>query len=230
MALLAGDHALLVEAALPVCANYGLAITGGYAMKAHGLVDRPSEDIDFATSHLAPVEEITEALAEAYRQAGCQARMLKTGGRFGHLDVALPSGAACRVDILKEPLNHEPAMMSFGPVVALADVVALKVGALHDRGVLRDVIDVHAASRLFSEADLVTMARSVLDDEFRLESLRDQLDRAQMYPDEEFAFYGLDAAQCADIRAWAIGWSGRLSMQMAEGEAWSEDGDWTDDE
>jgi len=52
MALLDGDHALLVEAALPVCSRYGLAVTGGYAIKAHGLVDRPSEDIDFATRHL----------------------------------------------------------------------------------------------------------------------------------------------------------------------------------
>jgi hypothetical protein len=112
MALLAGDHALLVEMALPVCARYGLAITGGYAVKA----------------------------------------------------LVLPSGGACRVDILKEPLNHEPAMMSFGPVVALEDVVALKV-----------------------ETDLVTMARAALDDEFRFGSLRDQLDRAQMYPDEELA-------------------------------------------
>jgi Nucleotidyl transferase AbiEii toxin, Type IV TA system len=230
MPLLAGDHALLVEVALPVCARYRLGIAGGYAMKAHGLVDRPSEDIDFATSHPAPVEEITEALAADYRQAGCQARVLNTGGRFGHLDVALPSGAVCRVDILKEPLNYELAMMSFGPVLALADIVALKTGALHDRGVLRDVIDVHAASKLFSEADLVTMARSALDEEFRLESLRDQLDRAQMYPDEEFALYGIDAAQSADIRAWAIDWSARLSMEMAESEPWSESADWNGDE
>jgi hypothetical protein len=141
------------------------------------------------------VEEITEGLAAAYRQAGFQVRVLNTGGRFGHLDVVLPSAGRYRVDIMKEPLNHEPAMMSFGPVVALKDVVALKVGAFHDRGVLRDVIDVHAASRLCTQADLVAMARSVLDEEFRLESLRDQLDRVQMYPDEEFAVYGIDMAR-----------------------------------
>jgi hypothetical protein len=130
---------------------------------------------------------------------------------------------------MKEPLNHEPAMMSFGPVVALEDVVALKVGALHDRGVQRDVIDVHAASRLFSQADLVAMARSVLDEEFRLESLRDQLDRVQMYPDEEFAVYGIDVAQIAAIRSWAIQWSARLSMELAGAEPWPDD-NWSDEE
>ena len=175
------DHALLVQAAMPVCTRYGLALAGGYAIKAHGLVDRPSDDVDFATGHLAPVEEITEALAQAYRQAGLHVRVLSAGGRKGHMDVSLPSGMTCRVDILKEPLNHAPAMMSFGPVLSLADAVALKVGALHDRGVLRDVIDVHGASKLFSEPDLVALGRGVLDDEFQLENLRDQLDRALMY-------------------------------------------------
>ena len=48
------------------------------------------------------------------------------------------------------------------------------------------------------------MARSVLDEEFRLESLRDQLDRVQMYPDEEFAVYGIDVTRSAAVRVWAI--------------------------
>jgi hypothetical protein len=70
--VLDGDHKALVDAALPVCARYGLAVAGGYAVKAHGLVERPS------------------------------------------------------VDVLKEPLNHPVVWMEFGPVIALADTVALK--------------------------------------------------------------------------------------------------------
>jgi hypothetical protein len=121
MPLLEGDHAVLVEVALPVCERYGRAITGGYAMKAPGLVDRPSDDIDFPTRGLAPVEEITEALAAAYRLAGCQARVVKTGGRFGHLGVALPSGAACRADILKEPLRSHGTTKPTGPTMTSGD-------------------------------------------------------------------------------------------------------------
>ena len=51
-----------MDAALPVCARYGLAVAGGYAVKAHGLVQRPSEDIYFATWTAAPMEEIVAAL------------------------------------------------------------------------------------------------------------------------------------------------------------------------
>jgi predicted nucleotidyltransferase component of viral defense system len=218
-----GEHALLVEAALPVCAQYGLALAGGYAIKAHGLVTRPSDDVDFATGHSAPVEEITEALADAYRHFGFDVHVLRASGRKGYLDVGLPSGAAYRVDVLKEPLNHSPTMMSFVPVLALADAVALKVGALHDRGLIRDVIDVHGAAQVFSEPDLVAMGRAALDDgEFQLENLRDQLDRALMYPDEEFAEYGCDPVQSAQIRAWAQTWAARLNMEIAEARQWSD--------
>jgi hypothetical protein len=189
------DHALLVEAALPACGEYGLALAGGYAIKAHGLVSRPSDDVGFATGHTAPIEQITMALGDAYRQAGFEAEMVHTGGRLGHLNVTLPSGRTYRVDILKEPLNHRPVMMSVGPVIALPDVVALKMSALHDRAALRDIIDIHGASKIYSKADLIAMVRAILDDEFQLETLRDQLARVYMYPDEEFAIYGFDAAQ-----------------------------------
>jgi hypothetical protein len=33
--------------------------------------------------------------------------------------------------------------IDFGPVIALADTVALKMGALHDRALPRDVLDAH---------------------------------------------------------------------------------------
>lgn len=50
-----------------------------------------------------------------------------------------------------------------------------------------------------------------------------------MYPDEEFAIYGLNPAQSAEVRGWAVAWSARLSMELAESEPWSEE-EWTDGE
>ena len=75
--MLDGDHKALVDAALPVCARYGLAVAGGYAVKAHGLVQRPSEDIDFATETATPMEEIVAALAAAYRTVGTPRQSIK---------------------------------------------------------------------------------------------------------------------------------------------------------
>jgi hypothetical protein len=228
--MLDGDHARLVNAVLPVCAEYGLALAGGYAIKAHHLVDRPSEDIDFATAATAPLDEIMAALADAYREAGCAVQVLDVDLRKGHLLVSFADGATYRVDVLKEPLNHPLAMMDFGPVIGLQDAVALKMGALHDRALPRDLLDVFGASAHFSGPELISLCRAAIDEEFRLENLRDQLGFAAMYPDEAFTRYGSDPAMISAAKAWAQEWSTQIGLDLAEAEPWSEDSDWTDDE
>ena len=143
--------------------------------------------------------------------------------RKGHLHVSFPAGQKYRVDVLKEPLNFPLKMMSFGPVLSLPDAVALKVGALHDRGLPRDVIDVHGAADRFSGTELIAMGRAALDDEFRLGTLRDQLDYGAMYADDEFARYGCEPEQIAAIKAWAQAWANRLTLEVAQDEPWTDE-------
>lgn len=221
--MLDGDHKALVDAALPVCARYGLAVAGGYAVKAHGLVERPSEDIDFATGTAAPMEEIVAALAAAYRAAGFEVQVLGAEGRKGHLLVSFPLGRTCRVDVLKEPLNHPVVWMEFGPVIALADTVALKMGALHDRVLPRDVLDAHGATAYFTNSELIAACRAALDEDFSLETLRDQLAFAAAYPDEAFSRYGAGPELIAKVKAWALNWSTEIGLDIAESESWSDD-------
>jgi hypothetical protein len=221
--VLDGDHKALVDASLPVCARYGLAVAGGYAVKAHGLVERPSEDIDFATGTAAPIEEIVAALAAAYRTAGFEVQVLDAEGRKGHLLVTFPLSGTYRVDVLKEPLNHPVVWMEFGPVIALADAVALKMGALHDRGLPRDVLDIHGAAAYFTRAELIAAGRAAIDEEFSLETLRDQLAFAAAYPDEAFSRYGAGQELTAEVRAWALDWSTEIGLDIAESESWSEE-------
>jgi hypothetical protein len=220
-----GDHKALVEAVLPVCSRYGLAVAGGYAVKAHGLVERPSEDIEFATGTAAPMGDIVDALAAAYRAAGFTVQVLGADGRKGHLLVTFPLGGTYRVDVLKEPLNHPVVWMEFGPVIALADAVALKMGALHDRALPRDVLDAHSASSYFTRAELIAACRTALDEDFSLETLRDQLAFASTYPDEAFSRYGARPELITEVKAWALDWSTEISLDMAESQSWSDDED-----
>jgi hypothetical protein len=226
--MLDGDHRALVGAALPVCSRYGLAVAGGYAVKAHGLVERPSEDIDFATGSASPMQEIVAALATAYRAVGFDVQVLDAAGRKGHLLVTFPHGGVCRVDVLKEPLNYPVVWMEFGPVIALADTVALKMGALHDRALPRDVLDAHGAAAYFNRAELISACRAAIDEDFRLETLRDQLAFAAAYPDEAFSRYGAGQELIAEVKAWALDWSTEICLDIAEAETWVDDE--TDDE
>lgn len=223
--MLDGDHRTLVETVLPACSKYGLGVAGGYAVKAHGLVERPSEDIDFATGTAAPIGEIVAGLAAAYRAADFTVQVLGADGRKGHLLVTFPLGGTYRVDVLKEPLNHPVVWMEFGPVIALADAVALKMGALHDRALPRDVLDVHGATSRFTRPELIAACRAALDEEFSLETLRDQLTFASTYPDDAFSRYGAGPELIAEVKAWALDWSTELGLDLAESESWPDDED-----
>lgn len=105
----------------------------------------------------------------------------------------------------------------------MPDAVALKMGALHDRGLPRDLLDVHGAAAYFSGPELIALCRGALDDEFSLQTLRDQLSYAAMYPDEAFARYGCAPDEIAGVRSWAQNWSTQIGLDIAESEPWSEE-------
>jgi hypothetical protein len=216
--VLDGDHARLVEVAMPVCAEYGLGLAGGYAVSAHGLADRPSDDVDFATGESTPMREIIDALAAVYRGAGFGVEILDVDARKGHLLVALSAQAKYRVDVLKEPLQSPLTMMHFGLVVALEDSVAMKMSALYERCLPRDLIDVHGAAQRFSHAELISLVRRLREGDLSLEVFRDQLEFAATYPDEAFTRYGADTAQTFELRRWAQEWAIELGGQLADAE------------
>lgn len=86
------------------------------------------------------------------------------------------------------------------------------MGALHDRGLPRDLLDAHAAAAYFSGPELIDLCRGALDEEFSQETLRDQLSYAATYPDEAFARYGCATDEIADVRAWAQNWSTQIGL------------------
>ena len=42
-------HERLARLALSAAGDYGFCLAGGYAVQAHGFLDRPSEDVDLFT-------------------------------------------------------------------------------------------------------------------------------------------------------------------------------------
>ncbi|GHE90691.1 hypothetical protein GCM10018789_19330 [Streptomyces werraensis] len=85
-------------------------------------------------------------------------------------------------------------------------MIGTKVRALADRGTVRDLIDVQAASRDRSTADLESLGRRRAHDEFSLEELRDRLIGAEWYEDEDYTAYGLTSRQIDELKAWALEW------------------------
>ena len=86
----------LIRLVLAELGSFGFALAGGYALEAHGLTHRLSEDIDMFTDRWNP-EAFKEAVASAsaaYRNARLRvvaatgtetfARLLVTAPRSGH--------------------------------------------------------------------------------------------------------------------------------------------------
>lgn len=67
-------HERLARIALEVAATYGFALAGGYAIQAHGFLDRPSADVDL--------------FAEATRPLGCHRAHLTYERRIDYMDEA----------------------------------------------------------------------------------------------------------------------------------------------
>jgi hypothetical protein len=68
-------HERLARVALEVTASYGFALAGGYAVQAHGFLDRPSADVDLFAEASAEFNfsEAVDAVIAAYQRDGLNA-------------------------------------------------------------------------------------------------------------------------------------------------------------
>jgi hypothetical protein len=82
-------HERLASVGLAALSEYGFALAGGYAVQAHGMLVRPSEDIDLFTTTDAEAEFPTAAAAaiHAYQRDGLDVTTLVDSPGFARLDV-----------------------------------------------------------------------------------------------------------------------------------------------
>lgn len=197
-------HRRLLADVLAVGDVYPLVLTGGYAVQAHGLVDRLSKDLDVATENPEPMEKIAAAVRVGLEQRGWQVRALETDPLSARLIVTDTStGEECEVDVLKEALWRPPVKTQHGLVLSLEDVVGTKVRALADRGLARDLIDVRAATDRWSHIELEELGRRHARDSFDLSDLQARLAGADWIDDTRIR--GLRTRRPADHRAAPVG-------------------------
>lgn len=210
-------HTRLLADVIDLGSPYPLVLTGGYAVRAHRLVNRPSQDLDVATENPAPMADIAAALRAGLEARGWQVQSLETASLSARFTVTDPTtGQDCEVDILKEIFWRPIAQSPYGPVLAEEDVIGTKVRALGDRGAPRDLIDVFAASQRWSTADLEEFGRRHARGRFEREDLQANLAGAEWTDDEAFAAYGLDNATITALRTWAVEWADDLAARLLQ--------------
>jgi len=70
-------HRRLLRIGFEAGHDLGLVLAGGYALAAHELVDRPSQDIDFATSTGLPLPEVAVRLGQANEDHGFSVEVME---------------------------------------------------------------------------------------------------------------------------------------------------------
>jgi len=202
--------------ALREAARHGFALAGGNALIVHGLVDRPTDDVDLFSDQESGVAAAAEGVQRALREAGFQAeRQDRAGGLeeifegmgegLAEWIITAPSGQQTMLQMAYFDRSHGPVTMDVGPVLDLEDLAGGKVVALVSRVEPRDYVDTAAALRHYTPDQLVAFARRLdpgLEDRDFADALR-QLDRM---PDRIFARYGLSPQDVGRLRDQFAAW------------------------
>jgi hypothetical protein len=209
-------HRQVAAVALAAAAGHGFALGGGNALLAHGVISRPTQDVDLFTDQEHGVEAAAGAVEAALRGAGFAAeRQDQTGGLtdifpglgegLAEWIVTTPAGEQMLLQLAYFDRGHDPVVMDIGPVLDLEDVVGGKVCALASRVEPRDYADAAAVLERYSPAELIGFARR-LDPGLTVRDFADAGRRLDQMDDRAFAEIGLSQDQVITLRDRFAAW------------------------
>jgi Nucleotidyl transferase AbiEii toxin, Type IV TA system len=210
-------HREVATLALRAAARHGFALGGGNALIAHGVIDRPTQDVDLFTDRERGVAVAADAVEAALHAAGYAAErqddMAGLAEAFEGLDeqlaewiITAPDGREMVLQMAYFDRGHRPVIMEFGPVLDLDDVLGGKVAALASRAAERDYLDVAAAlARGYGVAQLIGLAVT-LDPGLTADDFAEAGQRLDRLGDERFARYGLAPADVTRLRERFAPW------------------------
>lgn len=204
-------HQRLARIALEAAAEYGFCLAGGYAVQAHGFVDRVSKDVDLFTTMAAASDfpAAQNAVVAALRADGLEVAIEREGTSFARLAVTDPgAGTVSTVELGVDWRAYPPVQLAIGPVLHPADAVANKLCALFGRAEVRDYIDVHGVLEdgRFATGELLRMAAEH-DPGFDLPIFAEALRAVRRFPSSAFEPYKLTADQVDALHARLLAWA-----------------------
>lgn len=201
-------QARVAELALRAAAERRFALAGGNALIAHGLLTRPTQDVDLFTPETGGAAAVLEAVRDALENDGYSVDVTRgpaeNAGDFAQLQVSRDDKTS-QVDLGRDWRAHEAVTLDIGPVLHLDDAVASKVTALLGRALARDFIDVAAALDRYSRRQLLQLAFE-RDPGLRVLDVALASHRLDRLSDVRFRRYALSPDQVLNMRARYTDW------------------------
>jgi hypothetical protein len=204
-------HERLARTALAVAGRYGFCLAGGYAVQAHGFVERESKDVDLFTT-MAAVADFPTAQAEvttALRADGIEVVVEREGPTFARLAVSDPVGGNSSIlELGADWRAYPPVTLAIGPVLHPADAAANKMCALFGRAAVRDYVDVHGVltDGRFTGDELLRMAADH-DPGFDTHMFAEALRAVRRIPSSAFEPYKLSSDEVDALTTRLLGWA-----------------------
>src|SRR5262245_54025639 len=129
-------HRRLAVIGLRVGGPFGFALAGGHAVAVHGILERPSEDVDLFADwqRQADFPTAVDKVIAAYQAEGLDVQVDLRLDTFARLHVTDPSDIQPdrphRVELVANWRAQPPIQMDIGPVLHPDDVMAGKMNAL----------------------------------------------------------------------------------------------------
>lgn len=198
--------ATVIELALRAAATHGFALAGGNALAAHGLLTRPTQDIDLFTPVAGGTGQVIDAVRSALVAEGYAVQVVRAAddGDFAELHVTR-AGQSTQIDLGRDWRAHEAVTLDVGPVLHLDGAVGAKTTALLGRALPRDFIDVAAALDRYSRYALLELAFN-RDRGLRPGDAALAVQWLDRLSDDLFVPYGLTAEDIDELRARFADW------------------------
>jgi hypothetical protein len=136
-------HRQLAEIALRAAGgDYGLALAGGYAVRAHGMGERPSGDVDLFTDwqRRADFPAMADLVIDALTGNGFSVTVDARAETFARLLVSRddePGVEPQKMELAADWRAHPPVTLDIGPVLHPHDAVGNKMAALYTSSICR---------------------------------------------------------------------------------------------
>ncbi len=199
---------------LTAIAADGFALAGAGAIRAHGLTDRPTADIDLFCSPTVEESAFREAVDrghEILHEAGYATVRVRDAATFSRLRIHTADGMTLDVDFAINWRAATPVLLSVGPVIAERDAVAGKLGAAYSRGEVRDFLDLDAIRRSgrYTDEELLTLGHEH-DAGFDPGMFAAQLSHVLRLDADQVEEYGVTTDELAAIQQRLFDWALRL--------------------
>jgi hypothetical protein len=206
-------HERVTRVGLVALEQYGFALAGGYAIQAHGIIQRPSEDVDLFTDRGNPVQfrRALDAAVQAWGADGLKVVVDAVFETFARLFLTDEQNRQMKVELGYDWRAKPYSQLAVGPVLHRDDAVASKVCTAFSRGLPRDYIDINAVltSGRYTKEELLRLAAEH-DPGFDTVLFAQALRASRRYDDDMYTAYGLTTEQVNAMRSTLLEWAQEL--------------------